>query len=86
MKPAPHGIPEPSFGKQGNQCDDDDPADSKDDGGPGRREGLVKVMVDEQFDADAEDGRFRKNIERCGDDGNGEFPYAESKDFRQQGH
>ncbi len=84
MQPAPHRIPEPPFGKQGNERDDDDPADGKDDGRPGRGKRFAEVAVDKQLDTDAEDGRFRKNVKGCSDDGNGQFPNAESEYLRQQ--
>ena len=73
MKSAPHGIPEPSLGEQGNKRNDDNTTDSKDNGGPGRREGFVEVMIDEQLNADAENGCFRENIKRRGNDGNRQF-------------
>lgn len=84
MKPAPHGIPEPSLGEQGNKRNDDNTTDSKDNGGPGRREGFVEVMIDEQLNADAENGCFRENIKRRGNDGNRQFPNAEGEDLHKQ--
>lgn len=86
MEPAPNRFPEPSFGKQGNQGDHDNPADGKHDGGPGQGEGVAKIAVYEQFNPYAENGGFRKQIERCGNNGNGQFTDAQSKNLRQDGH
>lgn len=85
MQPSAHRIPESADGKQGNQGDDDNPTDRENDSGPRQGKWTAKIAVNKQFDAHAENGGFRKNIERCGDDGNGQFPYAQRKEFGQYG-
>ena len=73
MQPSAHRIPESADGKQGNQGDDDNPADRENDSGPGQGKWTANIAVNKQFDAHAENGGFRKNIERRGDDGTGSF-------------
>ena len=48
MQPSAHRIPESADGKQGNQGDDDNPADRENDSGPGQGKWTAKIAVNKQ--------------------------------------
>ena len=48
MQPSAHRIPESADGKQGNQGDDDNPADRENDSGPGQGKWTAKIAVNKR--------------------------------------